>query len=101
MTSITIMPAGPNAKETLLVLKKNAICKHKNGEALTLEETALAIWKPDVEKKPLSAMGVLKIERRALDKLKLAFKKYGIYNLDDIFDPRYREAAKQDNTREY
>lgn len=97
----TLLESPYSSKESMLEFKKQSIKKHDAGEFLTLEETAFAMWDPEAESKPLSAMGVLKIERRALDKMKLALKKYGIYNLDDVFDPRHREAAKQDNTREY
>lgn len=90
-----------SSKESMLEFKKQCLKKHEMGEPLTLEETAFAMWNPETENKPMTAMGVLKIERRALDKMKLALKKYGIHNLDDVFDPRHREAAKQDNTREY
>lgn len=80
--------------------KKQCIKKHEAGECLTLDETAFAIWDPEHEEKPMSPMGILKIERRALAKLKAEFAKYSINNLDDVFDPKGRENAKQENTRE-
>ena len=74
----------------LLAIREAAIEKHRHGERLTLEETALAIWKPDVEAKPMSIMGVQKIEKRALAKLREELKKrYGITSLSDILpEPR-------------
>lgn len=77
--------------EHWMKMKKEALKKHASGERLTLEETAVAIWDPETEKNPMTCMGVLKIEKRALAKLKLALRKYGIKNLDDIFEPKYRE----------
>ena len=90
-----------SSKEDMLEAKKRCIKKHEDGECLTLEETAFAIWDPEHEAKPMTPMGILKIERRALDKLKLALRKQGIKNLDDVFDPKHREVARQDTTREY
>lgn len=81
-------------KQKWLELKKLAIKKHEAGNPLTLEETSYAIWNPDSDKPPMSPMGILKIERRALDKLKEKLQKYGIMGLDDIFDPKYRELAR-------
>lgn len=81
-------------KQRFLELKEEALKKHVAGNALTLEETAYAMWDPNSENRPMSAMGILKIERRALDKLKHRLSKYGITSLDDIFDPKYRELAK-------
>ena len=90
-----------SSKEAMLEFKKQCIKKHENGECLSLEETAFAIWDPETQKKPLTPMGILKIERRALEKLKLSLKKYGINNLDDVFDPRHRENGHQENTKEW
>ena len=39
----------------------------------------------------MTCMGVLKIEQRALEKLKNALAKYGIKSLDDVFEPKYRD----------
>lgn len=84
-----------NNRETWLKMKEDAMKKHAAGENLTLEETAAAIWNPETENQPMTAMGILKIERRALDKLKtLLASQYGINSIDDIFDPKYREYAK-------
>ena len=74
--------------------KKDALAKHKTGEYLTLEETAVAIWDPEKEKHPMTCMGVLKIEQRALQKLKIALKKYGINDLSDVIEPKHRECGK-------
>lgn len=81
-------------RETWLAMKEAAIKKHAAGEALTLEETATAMWNPEIENQPMSAMGILKIERRALEKLKKKLSEFGITSLDDIFDPKFREYAK-------
>ena len=81
-------------REHWLQLRKEAFMKKANGERLTLEETAVAIWDPDTEKQPMTCMGVLKIEKRALDKLKEQLKKYGINDLSDVFEPKAREYGK-------
>lgn len=75
-------------KEELIQAKRIALIKHSNGEPLTLEETALAIWDPETSKRPMSNMGVLKIQNKALDKLKAALKKYNIHGIDDMFSPK-------------
>jgi len=77
-----------------LELKKDALLKHASGKSLTLEETAAAIWNPDAEPKPMTAMGVLKIENKALAKLKSKLKEINIKNLDDVFESRSREYSK-------
>lgn len=94
-------PAACASKVAMLEHKKRCIKKHEAGECLTLEETAYAIWDPAHEAKPMSPMGILKIERRALAKLKAELAKYGIKNLDDVFDPKHRETGKQDNSKEW
>ena len=95
------IPSNRASKEDMLAFKKQCMKKHKDGKSLTLDETAFAIWDPDTQVKPMTAMGILKIERRALEKLKSELKKYGINNLDDVFDPKHREMGHQENTREY
>ena len=85
----------------MLAFKKQCMKKHHDGKSLTLDETAFAVWDPDAQAKPMSPMGILKIERRALDKLKCELKKHGISSLDDVFDPKYREAGHRENTREH
>lgn len=81
-------------KEHWLKLKEEAIKKHKAGYPLSLEETSLAIWNPDVEDYPMTSMGVLKIEKRALAKLKIELKKKNIVGIDDLFESKFREYAK-------
>lgn len=81
-------------KEHWLKLKDEALRKHKSGEPLSLEETALAIWDPDTEDYPMTSMGVLKIEKKALAKLKMALKKKNIIGIDDLFESKFREYAK-------
>ena len=82
-------------KSKWLMLKKIALEKHANRERLTLEETACAMWDPESEKKPMSALGILKIERRALEKLKVALAKYGIKGVDDMFEAKGREIGQK------
>lgn len=77
-----------------LKAKKEALAKHANGEALTLEETAAAIWDPDKEAHPMTCMGVLKIEKRALAKLKAKLSEKNISGLDDLFEAKFREYGK-------
>lgn len=81
-------------KEHWLKLKEEALRRHKAGEPLSLEETALAIWDPDAEDYPMTSMGVLKIEKKALAKLKMALKKKNIIGIDDLFESKFREYAK-------
>ena len=81
-------------KSYWLEFKKDALLKHASGKTLTLEETAAAIWNPDTESKPMTAMGVLKIEKKALAKLKSKLKEINIKNLDDVFESRFREYGK-------
>jgi hypothetical protein len=76
-----------------IALRKICIAKHEAGERLTLEETAIALWNPETEKRPLTSMAIHKIEQRALDKLKDALKKYGISSIDDMFENKHREFA--------
>ena len=80
--------------EEWLAEKKIVLRRHAAGERLTLDETALAIWNPKERPYPMTSMGILKIEKQALDKLKTQLKKYNINNLDDIFDPKLREIGK-------
>lgn len=82
------------AKEHWLQLRKDALRKYKAGERLTLEETAVALWNPEKEKQPMTCMGILKIEKRALSKLRSKLAEYGIKDITDIFEPRYREYGK-------
>lgn len=78
-----------------LQMKKDALRRRAEGHRLTLEETAAAIWNPETEKHPMTCMGVLKIEKKALAKLKSKLKQYGINDLSDVLEPKYRELGKQ------
>lgn len=80
--------------EHWLQMKKEALAKHAEGKYLTLEEIAVAIWNPMTEEHPMTCMGVLKVLNKALEKLKKALKKYGINDLSDVFEPKYREFGK-------
>ena len=82
-----------NTREDLIIMRNCCIAKHKTGERLTLEETAIVLWNPESEKRPLTSMAIHKIEQRALDKLKVALKKYGITSIDDMFENKHREFA--------
>lgn len=67
---------------------------HRKGQKLTVSQTAIAMWNPETEKRPLTKMAVLKIEQRALAKLKSKLASLGIKSLDDVFSP-HREDAVQ------
>lgn len=67
---------------------------HRKGQPLTVSQTAIAMWDPKTEKRPLTKMAVLKIEQRVLAKLKSKLTSLGINNLDDVFSP-CREIASQ------
>ena len=67
---------------------------HRKGQPLTVSQTAIAMWDPKTEKRPLTKVAVLKIEQRVLAKLKSMLVSLGINNLDDVFSPR-REIASQ------
>ena len=67
---------------------------HRKGQKLTVSQTAIAMWNPETEKQPLTKMAVLKIEQRALAKLKSKLASFGIKSLDDVFSP-HREDAVQ------
>ena len=72
-------------------MKKEALRRRAFGKRLTLEETVVAIWDPEKEDHPMTCMGVLKIEKRALDKLREALKKYNINDMSDVIEPKFRE----------
>ena len=78
-------------REHWLKLRDEYRKKHEAGDALTLEETAIAIWNPDTEAHPMTSMGVLKIEKKALEKLKARLKDMNIKGLDDVFEAKFRE----------
>ena len=67
---------------------------YKKGQKLTVSQTAIAMWNPETEKRPLTKMAVLKIEQRALAKLKSKLASLGIKSLDDIFSPHREEASQ-------
>lgn len=67
---------------------------HRKGQGLTVSQTAIAMWNPETEERPLTKMAVLKIEQRALAKLKSKLSSLGIKSLDDMFSP-HRENASQ------
>ena len=87
-------PKNTKDKAYWLEEKAKALRKRANGKTLTLEETASAIWDPDETECPLSSMAILKIERKALDKLKRALLAKNIKGLDDLFEAKHREYAK-------
>lgn len=66
---------------------------HRKGIPLTIEQTRIAVWNPETEKAPLTKMAILKIEQKALAKLKVKMRELGIRSLDDVFGPR-REIAE-------
>lgn len=74
----------------------DAIEAYLLGKPLTLEQTAVALWHIEGRKtkKPMTKMGVLKIEHGALAKMKQGLLKYGITQLDDVMDIRGRERAQ-------
>ena len=78
-------------KERWLKIRKEASRKHADGKSLTLEETAIMLWNPETEDHPMSGMNVLKIERKALAKVKTGLAQLGLHSLDDIFDAKFRE----------
>ena len=82
-------------REHWMQMKKEALRRRASGEYLTLEETAVAIWDPEKEDHPMTCMGILKIEKRALSKAREAFvKKYRINSVSDVIDPKFREIGK-------
>lgn len=87
-------PKNTKDKAYWLEEKSKALRKKSTGKTLSLEETAAAIWDPDKSDYPLSSMAILKIERKALGKLKAALKTKNINGLDDLFDAKYRQIAK-------
>lgn len=65
----------------------------RSGNCLSLEETALALWMSEGRKtaKPMSAMAVLKIQQRALEKLRKGLKEMGINSLEDVLNLNDRQ----------
>lgn len=81
-------PRKDSLQLPLLQQREIAIAKHLSGELLTLDETALAIWNPETEPKPMTRMGMQKFEKRILAKLRQALLKYGIRSLSDVIETR-------------
>ena len=73
-------------KQSLQEQEDEVILKYLNGEPMTLEETALGLWMYDGRKtlKPMSRMGILKLEQRILQKFRKACEEHGISE-DDLF----------------
>lgn len=89
-------PRDANKDLSLEEQRKVYLEMHKKGEKLTVEQTRLAIWDPETEEKPLTKMAVLKIEQRALAKLKTKLASLGINSLDDVFSPHHEEASQME-----
>ena len=87
-------PRDINKDLSLEEQRKAYLEMHKKGVPLTVEQTRLCIWNPETEAKPLTKMAVLKIEQRALEKLRAKMKELGIKSLDDIFSPHHEEASQ-------
>lgn len=87
-------PRDANKDLSLEEQRKVYLEMHKKGIPLTVEQTRLCIWNPETEAKPLTKMAVLKIEQRALEKLRAKMKELGIKGLDDIFSPHREEASQ-------
>ena len=89
-------PRDANKDLSLEEQRKVYIEMHRKGQKLTVEQTRLAIWDPETEEKPLTKMAVLKIEQRALAKLKTKLASLGINSLDDVFSPHHEEASQME-----
>ena len=87
-------PRDINKDLSLEEQRKVYLEMHKKGQRLTVSQTAIAMWNPETEAKPLTKMAVLKIEQRALEKLRAKMKELGIKSLDDIFSPHHEEASQ-------
>lgn len=74
------------------------ILKYINGEPMSLEEAALALWMCDGRKtkKPMTRMGILKMEQRIMQKLRKACAEKGV-TIDDLasFTKDKRSCVKQ------
>ena len=90
-------PRDTNKDLSLEEQRKVYLEMHKKGEKLTVEQTRLAIWDPETEEKPLTKMAVLKIEQRALAKLKTKLASLGINSLDDVFSPHRENAVMEES----
>ena len=87
-------PRDANKDLSLEEQRKVYLEMHKKGQKLTVSQTAIAMWNPETEKRPLTKMAVLKIEQRALAKLKSKLASLGIKSLDDVFSPHREEASR-------
>lgn len=81
-------PENPYKNFSALDQRKIYRQLHREGQRLTAEQTRFAIWNPKTEAKPLSKTAIMKIEIRALAKLKKALAKYGIKSINDVFETR-------------
>jgi len=85
-------------KQSLQEQEDEVILKYINGEPMTLEESALALWMADgrKSKKPMSRMGMLKMEQRIMEKLRKACVENGI-TVEDLvcFQRDKRSCARQ------
>lgn len=87
-------PRDENKDLPLEEQRKVYLEMHKRGIPLTAEQTAVALWNPEKEAKPLSKVMICKIEQQALVKLRAKLKELGLGSLDDILSPRREEAEK-------
>lgn len=69
-------------------LEDDVIIKWLDNKPLTLEEAGILLWMKEGRKTamPYSKVKVLQVERSAINKLKAAFAKLGINNMEDIRD---------------
>ena len=81
-------PVDPYKDLPLLEQRKIYREMHRNGERLTVAQTAVAMWNPETESKPLSKMAVLKIEQKALAKMKAKLAALGLNSINDIIEPK-------------
>lgn len=91
---------GRHKKEILTdeQMEELVISKYLTHSPMTCEEAAFALWLADGKKtkRPMTRMGLLKIEQRALKKVREGLKHYGIKSFDDVFDVnRSHRIAKQ------
>ena len=79
-------------------MEELVISKYMTHSPMTCEEAAFASWLADGKKtkRPMTLMGLVKIEQRALKKVREGLKRYGIKSFDDVFDVnRSHRIAKQ------
>lgn len=89
------MGRKPKEKLTQEEMEDLVMCKWLNHEPMSLEEASIALWMHEGRKRarPYTKMQILKIEQQALKKLRDGLAKFGIKNLDDVFDPGYRNLS--------